>query len=213
MEILSELSQAVIVGNREKAVALTTQALDAGTAPVAIINEGLIPGMGVVGEKFKCNEYYIPNVLIAARAMQAAMGLVKPLLAEGELQYKGKGVIGTVKGDLHDIGKNLVCMMMEGAGFQMKDLGVDVSPEKFASEAEAMGANLILISALLTTTMVGMRDVVSTLEARGLRGKVKVMIGGAPITQRFADEIGADGYAPDAGSAVDTAKELLGVAA
>jgi 5-methyltetrahydrofolate--homocysteine methyltransferase len=213
MEILNELSQAVIVGNREKAVALTQTALDGGTAPVAIINEGLIPGMAVVGEKFKCNEYYIPNVLIAARAMQAALGLVKPLLAEGEIQYKGKGVIGTVKGDLHDIGKNLVCMMMEGAGFQMRDLGVDVAPERFVSEAEALGADVILLSALLTTTMVGMREVVSAVEAKGLRGKVKVMIGGAPITQRFAEEIGADGYAPDAGSAVDKAKELLGITA
>lgn len=210
---LCELSQAVIIGNRDKAVELTKKALEEGTAPSAIINDGLVPGMAVVGEKFKCNEYYIPNVLIAARAMQASMGIVKPLLAEGELQYKGKAVVGTVKGDLHDIGKNLVAMMMEGAGFQVKDLGVDVSPDKFVAEAEALGADLIMLSALLTTTMVGMKDVVSSLQSKGLHGKIKVMIGGAPITQRYADEIGADGYAPDAGSAVDKASELLGLAA
>lgn len=210
---LCELSQAVIIGNRDKAVELTKKALEEGAAPSKIINDGLVPGMAVVGEKFKCNEYYIPNVLIAARAMQASMGIVKPLLAEGELHYKGKAVVGTVKGDLHDIGKNLVAMMMEGAGFQVKDLGVDVSPEKFVAEAEALGADLIMLSALLTTTMVGMKDVVSSLQSKGLHGKIKVMIGGAPITQRYADEIGADGYAPDAGSAVDKASELLGLAA
>jgi 5-methyltetrahydrofolate--homocysteine methyltransferase len=174
-----------------------------------IINDGLIAGMGVVGERFKNNEYYVPEVLIAARAMQSAMERVKPLLTEGEMEAKGTVAIGTVKGDLHDIGKNLVAMMYEGGGYDVIDLEVDVSPEQFVEAASEGGANVIALSALLTTTMPSMQDTVDALVEAGIRDQVKVVIGGAPVTQSYADEIGADGYAPDAASAVDTTTELL----
>jgi 5-methyltetrahydrofolate--homocysteine methyltransferase len=209
MSILEDLSQAIIIGNKDKAVELTNRALSDNITPIQIINEGLIKGMDVVGTKFRCNEYYIPNVLISARAMKSAMAIIKPLLAEGEYKYKGKVVIGTVKGDLHDIGKNIVSMMMEGAGFQVIDLGVDVSPEKFVETIKAQSVDVLAMSALLTTTMVNMRGAVELLEKEGIRDKVKVIVGGAPLTQRFADEIKADGYAPDASSGVEKAKQLL----
>ena len=206
---LSELSQAVINGQKAKAEELTRKALEEGFSPVTIINEALVPGMAVVGEKFKNNEFYIPEVLVAARAMNAAMAIVKPLIVGDQLKPLGKVVIGTVRGDLHDIGKNLVMMMLEGAGFEIVDLGVDVAPEKFVEAAKANSADVVAMSALLTTTMPAMKDTIAALEENGLRDKVKVIIGGAPVTQSYADSIGADGYAPDAASAVDKVKELL----
>ncbi len=210
MADLRALAEAVINGKKDEAERLTKEALEQGVAPGEIINEGLVAGMSVVGEKFKNNEFYVPEVLIAARAMKSAMALVKPHLKEGDVQSQGKVAIGTVRGDLHDIGKNLVAMMLEGAGFEVVDLGVDVAPEQFVSAVTEHGADIVAMSALLTTTMPSMKDTIDALADAGLREKTKVLIGGAPVTQSYADEIGADGYAPDAASAVDKAKELLG---
>jgi 5-methyltetrahydrofolate--homocysteine methyltransferase len=210
MADLQALADAVIRGSRDDAAKLTKEALDGGVSVADIINDGLIAGMSVVGEKFKNNEFYVPEVLIAARAMHAGMDLVKPLLAESGVKPRGIVAIGTVKGDLHDIGKNLVAMMLEGGGYEVVDLGVDVSPEKFVEAVNARGAQVIALSALLTTTMPSMKDTIDGLKEAGVRSNVKVMIGGAPVTQNYADEIGADGYAPDAASAVDKAKELVG---
>jgi 5-methyltetrahydrofolate--homocysteine methyltransferase len=208
MADLQALADAVIRGSRDDAGRMTREMLDAGVSPSDIINQGLIAGMAVVGEKFKNNEFYVPEVLIAARAMHAGMDLVKPLLAESGIQPRGIVAIGTVKGDLHDIGKNLVAMMLEGGGYEVMDLEVDVPAEKFV-EAVNNGAQVIALSALLTTTMPSMKDTIDALNEAGVRGNVKVMIGGAPVTQNYADEIGADGYAPDAASAVDLANELI----
>jgi len=176
--------------------------------PAEILTKGLIAGMSVVGERFKKNEIYVPEVLIAARAMHAGMDVLKPLLTESGVQPKGVFAIGTVKGDLHDIGKNLVMMMVEGAGYKVLDLGVDVTPEKFVQSVKD-GAEVIGMSALLTTTMPSMKITIDAIKAAGMRDKVKIMVGGAPLTQAYADEIGADGYAPDAASAVDVANKLL----
>ena len=209
MADLQALAEAVINGQKEEAERLTQEAIDEGVRPGAIINDGLIAGMSVVGEKFKNNEFYVPEVLIAARAMQSAMAKVKPLLTEGEVEAKGRVAIGTVKGDLHDIGKNLVAMMLEGGGFEIIDLEVDVAPEQFVAAVSEQGANVVALSALLTTTMPSMKDTIDALTEAGLRDRCKVVIGGAPVTQSYADEIGADGYAPDAASAVDRVNELL----
>jgi 5-methyltetrahydrofolate--homocysteine methyltransferase len=208
---LQEISEALIVGNAKKVRELVEQALKEGVSPKEILDKALVPGMNVVGEKFKNNEYYVPEVLIAARAMHAGMDLIKPLLTQTGATYVGKVVIGTVRGDLHDIGKNLVAMMLEGAGFQIIDLGVDVPPEKFVEVAKNENVDIVAMSALLTTTMLAMKDTINALKEAGIRDKVKVMIGGAPVTQRYADEIGVDGYAPDATTAVEKAKELLGL--
>ncbi|MDH7600781.1 MAG: corrinoid protein [Armatimonadota bacterium] len=204
------MAQAIINGKAPEAKALTESALAEGVSPADILNQGLIAGMNVVGEKFKNNEFYVPEVLIAARAMKTAMEVLRPQLAKSGVQPVGKVAIGTVRGDLHDIGKNLVAMMLEGAGFEINDLGVDVKPERFVEVAKE-GADIVAMSALLTTTMPAMKDTIDALIAAGVRDKVKVMIGGAPVTQNYCDEIGADGYAPDAASAVDKAKELLNV--
>jgi len=212
MEILEQMSEALIKGDANTVKELAQKAVDDGIAPNQVIKQGLIPGMAVVGERFKKNEIYVPEVLIAARAMHAGMDVVKPLLTDPDADTEGTFVIGTVKGDLHDIGKNLVVMMMEGAGFKVVDLGVDVSPEKFVQAAQENNADVVGLSALLTTTMVAMKDTIEAINSSDLKGKVKVIIGGAPVTQNFADEIGADGYAPDASSAVDVSKELLGIA-
>jgi len=209
MAILEQLADAIINGKRDDAKSLTERALTDKIDAKRILDEGLIKGMGVVGEKFKANEFYVPELLVAARAMHAAMDVLKPIIAQKGIQPVGRAVIGTVRGDLHDIGKNLVAMMLEGAGFQVIDLGVDVAPEKFVEAAKENNAQIIAMSALLTTTMVNMKEVVAALQQAGAKGKHKVMIGGAPITQEYADQIGADGYAPDAASAVDTAKKLL----
>ena len=211
MDLLQELSQALINGNAPKTKELTQKAVEAGMAPDKILNEGLIVGMNEVGRRFKNNEFYVPEVLIAARAMHAAMDVLKPLLATSDVQPAGRVAIGTVKGDLHDIGKNLVSIMIEGAGFEIIDLGVDVSPENFVKTAQEKGADVIGLSALLTTTMPSMKTTIEAVQEAGLKGKVKVIIGGAPVTQKYADEIGADGYGRDAAAAANLVKKLLNV--
>jgi len=210
MADLNELAQAVISGNAPQAKELTQQAIDEGTDVQSVLNDGLIAGMSVVGDRFKKNEFYVPEVLIAARAMNQAMEVLEPQLAKAGVQPVATVVLGTVKGDLHDIGKNLVGMMLKGGGFKVVDLGVDVPPEKFVEAVQENDANIVGLSALLTTTMVAMEDVITAVKGSAAADKVKMIIGGAPITSDFADKIGADGYAPDAASAVDTAKELLG---
>ena len=207
MADLKALADAVIRGDQTTAVSVTKEALQEGTAPKQVLDEGLIAGMDVVGARFKNNEVYIPEVLIAARAMKMAMEVLEPELVKAGVQPIGKFLIGTVQGDLHDIGKNLVAMMLKGAGFEVIDLGVDVSPDKFAAEAKAKDANLIGMSALLTTTMPGMEKTIKALQDADIGAKV--MVGGAPVTQSFAEKVGAQGYAPDAASAVDTAKSLV----
>jgi 5-methyltetrahydrofolate--homocysteine methyltransferase len=209
MADLQAIAEAVISGDRDTVSTLVQEAVDKGTAPEDVINEGLIAGMNVVGVKFKANEFYVPEVLIAARAMHAGMDIVKPLLAESESISRGKIVLGTVKGDLHDIGKNLVGMMLEGGGYDVIDIGVDQAPESFVESAQAQEAQIVALSALLTTTMPAMKDTIDAIVEAGLRDDVKIIVGGAPVTQSFADEIGADGYAADAASAVDLANSLL----
>ncbi|RKY87747.1 cobalamin-binding protein [candidate division KSB1 bacterium] len=209
MEILEKLSENLISGQDKIVEKLVQKALNENISANEILQKGLIKGMDVVGEKFKNNEFYIPEVLIAARAMKAGMTLLKPSLVKTGVKPVGKMVIGTIKGDLHDIGKNLVAMMMEGAGFEIYDLTVDVSPEKFIEKVKETNAKLIGMSALLTTTMVNMKATIDALKENNLREKVKVIIGGAPVTQEFADEIGADAFAPDAASAVEKVKELI----
>ena len=209
MANLQAIADAVIAGNRDEVAKLTQAAIDEGVSPSDVINNGLIAGMAVVGTKFKANEFYVPEVLIAARAMHAGMDIVKPLLAETGIAARGIVLIGTVKGDLHDIGKNLVSMMLEGGGYEVVDLDVDVAPEAFVAAVNEKKPDLIALSALLTTTMPSMKDTIDALTAAGVRDQVKIMIGGAPVTQEYADEIGADGYAPDAASAVDLAASLM----
>jgi 5-methyltetrahydrofolate--homocysteine methyltransferase len=184
-------------------------AVDAGIAPEVILQQGLIPAMTEVGRLFEIGEYFVPEMLIAARAMQAGLAILKPRLVAANIAAAGKVVIGTVQGDLHDIGKNLVAMMMEGAGFEIVDLGTDVSPEKFVAAARDHNANLMALSALLTTTMPKMEATIKAVQEAGIRDQVKVMIGGAPVTQGYADKIGADGYAADASRAASLAKTLV----
>jgi 5-methyltetrahydrofolate--homocysteine methyltransferase len=203
------LKQAVIAGKTAQVKAMTEQALNEGAGPQEILDRGLIPAMEIVGEKFACHEFYIPEMLIAARAMQGGLGLLKARLAAGEGRSRGKVVIGTVKGDLHDIGKNLVAMMLQGSGFEVVDLGNDVKPEQFVKAVQEHSPNFVMMSALLTTTMLSMRETVEALKSAGLRQSVKVAVGGAPLTQRFCDEIGADFYSPNATGAVNRAKELI----
>jgi 5-methyltetrahydrofolate--homocysteine methyltransferase len=205
-----DLADSIIAGDNVKSKEITQKLVDSGVSSSEILNEGLVPGMEVVGRQFKANEMYIPEVLIAARAMHAAMDIIKPMLSESGAKMKGTVIIGTVQGDLHDIGKNLVGMMLEGGGFSVIDAGVDISAEKFVEEAKKSGAKLIGLSALLTTTMPVMKDVIAALKADSATADVKVMVGGAPLTQEYADSIGAKGYAPDASSAVDLAAKLLG---
>jgi len=206
---LNKVSEALQRGDAEKVAELVKQALEQNLLPKDILENGLIKGMDIIGKKFKKNEVYVPEVLIAARAMHAGMSILRPKLIETGVKSMGTIAIGTVKGDLHDIGKNLVKMMLEGAGFVVIDLGVDVTTDKFVEAVKEHKPNIIGMSALLTTTMVNMAEVIKALEAAGLRDKVKIMIGGAPITQNYADQIGADGYSPDAASAVDKAKTFI----
>ena len=213
MADLAGISEAVIDGNAERTQQLVKQAIEEGVDPEKIIYEGLVPGMNVVGDRFRKNEYYVPEVLIAARAMQRGMDLLTPLLQGRKIRTLGKVVIGTVEGDLHDIGKNLVAMMLKGSGFEVVDLGVDIKAEDFVQKAKEAQADVVAMSALLTTTMPSMKKTIEALKQAGVRNNFKVMIGGAPVTQSYADEIGADGFAPDAASAVDKAKELLGISA
>ena len=203
--ILQEISMKLQAGKAKDVKALVQQAIDEGIAPQKILEEGLISGMNVVGEKFKNNEVFVPEVLVAARAMNMGTNLLKPLLNAEGVKANGKVCIGTVKGDLHDIGKNLVKMMLEGKGMEVIDLGTDVSPETFVMTAKEQQCQIICCSALLTTTMGVMEDVVKAAEAAGLRDQVKIMIGGAPITEAYAKQIGADCYTPDAASAADAA--------
>lgn len=210
---LESIYDAVLNGDAKKAAAETEAALKAGIKAEDILHKACIPAMAEVGRLFEEGEKFVPEMLISARAMQAAMNILRPELVKADVKTLGKVVIGTVQGDLHDIGKNLVKMMLEGAGFEVIDLGVDVSAQKFVDTAREQNADIIGLSALLTTTMPGMKTTIETLKEAGLHGKIKVMIGGAPITQDYADEIGADGYAPDASSAVRKAKQLLGIAA
>jgi 5-methyltetrahydrofolate--homocysteine methyltransferase len=199
-----------VVEGQHKAVAQKVQeALDAGTPADVILTQGLVTAMSEVGRLFEEGEFFVPEMLIAARAMQAGLGLLKPHLVEANVQSTGKVVLGTVKGDLHDIGKNLVAMMLEGAAFEIVDLGSDVSPEKFVEAVKTSGAQILAMSALLTTTMPNMKNTIDALESAGLRDKVKVIIGGAPITDSYAKQIGADGYASDASRAVSLAKALM----
>ena len=209
MSTLKDLSDNLISGKAEETKNLTQKALDEGSIPKDVLNNGLLAGMSEVGRRFKNNEFYVPEVLIAARAMKGAMKILKPLLAETGVKPVAKISIGTVKGDLHDIGKNLVGMMLEGGGYEVIDLGVDVTPEKFIASVNEQGAQIIGMSALLTTTMINMKDTIKALEDANMRENVKVVIGGAPVTDSYANEIGADGYAPDAASAVDVIKSLL----
>lgn len=208
-DILKEIYQAVIEGDNEGVKEKVPQALESGVPAGAILNEGMIAAMSEVGRLFEEGEYYVPEMLIAARAMQAGMGLLKPHLQSGEIKAAGKVLIGTAKGDLHDIGKNLVSLMLEGAGFEVHDLGTDVAAEKFVDAVKADKPDIIAMSALLTTTMPNMKTTIEALKAAGLRDQVKVMVGGAPLTDNYASQIGADGYAADASRAVSLAKSLV----
>ncbi|HNB52474.1 MAG TPA: corrinoid protein [Anaerolineales bacterium] len=207
--ILDKIYDAIIEGQLSEVRAQVQTALDAGMAPVILLNEGMVPAMAEVGRLFEIREYFVPEMMMSARAMKAGLDLLKPRLLDANVPFAGRVVIGTVKGDLHDIGKNMVGMMLEGGGFEVIDLGVDVAPEAFVQAVRTHAPNLIGLSALLTTTMGNMQATISALEAAGLRGQVKVMVGGAPLTQEFADEIHADGFAPDASRAVSLAKNLI----
>ncbi|MGI6000165.1 MAG: corrinoid protein [Candidatus Merdisoma sp.] len=209
MAIIEEISELLQKGKVKNVKALVQQAVDEGYDPRVILNDGLLAGMAVVGGRFKREEIFVPDVLISARAMNVGLTILEPLLVEVGNEAVGKVVLGTVKGDLHDIGKNLVAMMYKGAGFEVIDLGVDVSAETFVEKAEEVGADIIGMSALLSTTMDNMRETIDLLKEKGLRDKYIVMIGGAPITQEFADEIGADYYTPDAASAAEVAKKRV----
>jgi len=208
MSIYEEISSALQQGRKPKVEELVQQAIDEGLSPKTILEEGLLSGMAIIGEKFKNNEVFVPEVLIAARAMNAGVAVLKPHMTAADIVNRGKVVIGTVKGDLHDIGKNLVKLMMEGRGLTVIDLGVDISAEKFVDAAIANDADIICCSALLTTTMNEMKEVVSLSTQKGIRDKIKIMVGGAPITQNFCSSIGADRYEVDAASAADAALEL-----
>ena len=209
MTIIEQIKENLMKGKAKDVKEQVEQAMKQGALASDVLNQGLLAGMSIIGEKFKKNEVYVPEVLIAARAMKAGMEVLKPALAAAKVQPRGVVVIGTVKGDLHDIGKNLVGMMLEGSGFKVVDAGINVEPEKFLELARANNAQLIGVSALLTTTMTNMKAVVEQVKQSDLAGKVKVMIGGAPLTQAFCDEIHADGYSPDAASAADLAKKLV----
>lgn len=211
MDILEEIIAAIEKGDPGSVHELSEKALKEDIPPVDILNKALVSGMNVVSEKFKNCEIFIPEVLISAKAMKAGMAIIKPMLAKGDVKSPGKIIIGTVKGDLHDIGKNIVAMLLEGAGFEVVNLGTDVSKEKFIEFAKKEEADIIGLSALLTTTMLYMREVVDGVKKADLDRNAKVIIGGAPISQSYADEINADGYASDATSAVDLVKKLLGI--
>jgi 5-methyltetrahydrofolate--homocysteine methyltransferase len=209
MSTLEDLKTSVINGKRKDAQALTAELLEAGTAPETLLEEALIPAMNEVGERFKKNEVFVPEMLVSARAMKEAMKLLEPKLVEAGVKPKYTAIIGTVEGDLHDIGKNLVATMWKGAGFEVVDLGVNVSPQAFVDAVAEHKPDIVGLSALLTTTMPAMKDTVAAIRGAG-HDAVKILIGGAPITQAYADEIGADGYAADAASAVDIARQLVG---
>lgn len=209
MEILNSIREALFKGNGASVAKLTQQALDEGMDIKRILDEGLISSMEVIGKKFKNNEVFIPEVLISAKAMHAGVAILEPHFVKHGIKPLGKVVIGTVKGDLHDIGKNIVSMMLKGSCFDIQDLGIDVPVEKFVDSVKSGNVDIVAMSSLLTTSMGAMKDTIKSLKDSGLRDKVKIIVGGAPVTQEFADAIGADGYAKDAATAVDKAKELL----
>jgi 5-methyltetrahydrofolate--homocysteine methyltransferase len=210
MELLKRIAEGVVGGDEKQVAQLTGQAIEQSTSPKLILDDGLIAGMNVVGRRFKEHEIFLPDVLLAARAMYAGMDLLKPLLVRDGIPSQGKVVLGTIQGDLHDIGKNLVAIMLKGAGFEIIDLGNDVAPQRFVQAAKDQGAKVIGMSALLTTTMVKMRDVVELLEQQKLAGRIKTIVGGAPVSEAFAHEIGADAHGFDAASAVERVKILVG---
>jgi 5-methyltetrahydrofolate--homocysteine methyltransferase len=209
MSDYAELYNAILTGNAKKAEEVTKAAIAAQVDPSELVQKYMIPAMDEVGKRFECNEYFVPELLIAARAMKTSLELITPLLAAQGAQPVGRVVIGTVQGDLHDIGKNLVASMLEGGGFQVVDLGVDVAPERFVEAAKEKDGTIVALSALLTTTMTMMKTIIEALNKAGIRNKTKVIIGGAPITQQYADEIGADGYSDNASSAVALARTLV----
>jgi 5-methyltetrahydrofolate--homocysteine methyltransferase len=209
MSILETIFQGIVDGDAKLVEAQVKVALDEGTTADKILHDSLIPAMAEVGRLFEEGEYYVPEMLIAARAMKAGLAILKPYLVQANVESSGKVAIATVKGDLHDIGKNLVSLMLEGAGFEIVNLGVDASPDKFVDAVKSHKVDVIAMSALLTTTMIRMKETIEALKTEGLRDQVKVIVGGAPITQAFADEIGADGYAPDASQAVTLTQSLL----
>jgi 5-methyltetrahydrofolate--homocysteine methyltransferase len=209
-ELLGKMAESLIAGKIDEVVNLTKEALDGGAAPADILDQGLLAGMDVVGQRFKAEEMFIPEVLRCAKCMHGAMEILRPLLAETGAESIGTLIIGTVKGDLHDIGKNLVGMMFEGAGFNVVDLGIDKEPQVFVDAIKEHKAKLLGMSALLTTTMPKMGETINAIKEAGIRDQVKILVGGAPITSSFAEEIGADGYASNAASAVEKGKELLG---
>jgi len=210
MGIINSISTNLISGNDKEVASYTKKAMDAGISAETILNDGLINGMNIIGDRFRDHEVFLPDVLMAAKAMYAGMELIKPVLIKSGISSRGKIVIGTIQGDLHDIGKNLVGIMLKGAGYEVIDLGHDVSPEKFVEAAKETGATIIGMSALLTTTMANMKEVVDILKNENLHGKIRTIIGGAPVSKQYASEIGVDRYSFDAGNAVDTVKELLG---
>ncbi|MFN8092337.1 MAG: corrinoid protein [Vicinamibacteria bacterium] len=212
-EARAALKKAIEEGLAKDAAKAVQQALDAGGEPGAILREVMIPAMDEVGRRYECGDYFLPEMLISARAMKEALAILRPKLVATDVKPAGRVVAGTVKGDLHDIGKNLVCMMLEGAGFEVVDLGVDVTPEKFVDAVKQGGVNLVALSALLTTTLPNMKVTIDALTTQGLRDKVGVMVGGAPVNGKLATEIGADGYAEDAAGAVALARRLVGVTA
>jgi corrinoid protein of di/trimethylamine methyltransferase len=210
-DLFAQLSQSLVDGDPEATVELTQEAIRSGIEPMALIQNGLMPGMQQVGEKFQCGEYFLPDLIIAADGMQKAMELLEPELVARQQTFESAGtvVLGPVKGDIHEIGKSLVSTMLSSSGFKVYDLGVDVPAERFIEKLQLTDANILGMSALLTTTMTVQRDVIEALDAAGLRGKVKVMVGGAPVTRSWAQEIGADGYAEDAMGAVQVARQLV----
>lgn len=209
MALIQEISELLQKGRAKQVKQLVQQALDEGIDPKEILNDGLLSGMMIIGAKFKNNEVFVPEVLVAARAMNAGIAILEPRLVEAGNEPAGKAVIGTVKGDLHDIGKNLVTMMLKGAGFEIYDIGVDVDADTFVNKAEEVGADVICMSALLTTTMPNMKDVIQVLNEKGLREKYIVMVGGAPVNENFAQQIGADYYTPDAATCAEVAKKAV----
>ncbi|HKW28805.1 MAG TPA: corrinoid protein [Verrucomicrobiae bacterium] len=209
MQDLKLLHDAVLNGDVKTAKSVTGQAIKDGIEPMKLIQDYMMPAMAEVGRRFECSEYFVPELLLSARAMKGALELLRPLLVKGGAQPTGRVVVGTVKGDLHDIGKNLVVAMLEGGGFEVTDLGVNVTPEQFVAAVKQEKPQILALSALLTTTMVAMKDTVEALKQAGVRDRVKVLVGGAPITQRFADEIGADGYGENAAVATSLAKRVM----
>ncbi len=203
------LYESILNGNAKDAVAIVQQALDHGGDAMELVTKQMIPAMDEVGRRFECEDYFVPELLLSARAMKAALELIRPLLAASGAQPAGRVVVGTVKGDLHDIGKNLVASMLEGGGFEVHDLGADVPPEKFIEAANARRADIVALSALLTVTMPAMRTTIEALKQSGLRDRIKIMVGGAPVTEQYAREIGADGYSENASAAVALARRLM----